>query len=174
MTAGILDTIPRYTDVSDESKARLRTIYDMFDDINIAPNGICSKLSESRRATSRPIAKSGVNIISGNAVTFEEKLLGMPLQPFPLEPNSSRVFSEFYIPAGREIVISLASRARGPGGFYCPGKRLAFAPKPGRDYEAQIVMTNSSCFYVLTELSEYGRVPVTDSLRAVTDDDCKK
>lgn len=172
MTAGLVGIPPRYVDTNDTNKARLRTIYDMFDDIYISPNGICKIDPERGRAISKPIAKNGVNIISGNSVTFEEKLLEMPSQPFPLELNLSRVFSEFYIPAGREIQISFASRARGPGGFYCPGKVFAFTATPGRDYEAQIVLQRNTCLYVLTELTENGRLPVIEGLRAISDKDC--
>lgn len=174
MTASLVGIPPRYEDTDNASKARLRTIYDMFDQIYLSPGGICSKFSERKRAISKPIAKGGVNIVSGNSVTFEEKLLGMPLQPFPLEPNRSLVFSEFYIPAGREIRISYASQARGPGGLYCRERSFAFTAKPGRDYEAEIVMSKDSCLYVMAEITEQGRVPVTENFRAITDDDCKK
>lgn len=160
ITASIVDISKRYEDTADTQKARLRVIYDMFDNIYISPNGLCSTEADPQqgRLISKPLGKSGINIVSGNSVTFEEKTLGMPLQPFPMTKNSSRVFSEFYIPANRKILIKYSSQPQGNGGSYCPEKVYAFTPVLGKNYETEIVAIGNKCLYRMQEITSEGRV----------------
>ncbi len=179
ITAAAVSTQTRYTDTTEQPRARLRVIYGMFDYINLTPHDGClnDPSQAGGRLISKPVAKSGINIVSGNSVTFEEKLLGIPSPPFELEPNSSRVYSEFFIPAGRTILIGYANQPSAPGGWYCPGKLFAFTPKPDRDYEAELKKTGrrlmeARCFYNMYEIVGNERRPVTDGFEPIKAPQC--
>lgn len=174
ITASLVDVPKRYEDSAATDKARLRVIYDMFDHIYLSPNGFCSKEPDPQggRLISKPVGKSGLNIISGNSVTFQEKLLGMPQPPFELENNLSRVYSEFFIPANRNVIISYASQARGPGGRYCPQKAFVFNPSPNKDYETEIVLAGATCHYKMQEIVNNEKILVLENFSPVISIDC--
>lgn len=164
ITASLVDLSKRYEDTAEPQKAKLRVIYDMFDNIHISPNGLCSNEADPQqgRLISKPLGKSGINIVSGNSVTFEEKTLGMPLPPFPMTKNSSRVFSEFYIPANRKVLIKYGSQPQGNGGSYCPEKTYAFTPELGKNYETEIIVVRNRCLYRMQEITNEGRAFIQD------------
>lgn len=58
---------------------------------------------DAGRAISKPTTKQGLRLVIIDNITFEEKLLGMPHPPFEIKPDSSMVYSEFYIPAEKNF-----------------------------------------------------------------------
>lgn len=174
ITASIVGVLKRYEDTNEPKQAKLRVIYDMFDHVYISKSKFCSVGAdpEKTRLMSKPIAKSGLNIVSGNSVTFEEKILGMPLKPFEMEKNLSRVFSEFYIPANGKLLMEYRSQAGGPGGRYCPAKRYVFSPEPDKDYETEILLVGGRCFYRMQEISNGERKFVQDRFVPAESENC--
>lgn len=165
MTAGMVGVHKRYVDVSEGKTAKLRVRYDHFDQIHISPNSTCVGNPDDKnagRAISKPIAKSGVNIIANNSVTFEEKLLDMPFPPFKLMKDMSEVYSEFYIPAEKDFLVRM-SYAYSSGSYMssCPTKYFLMNAKEGHNYELQLLKTSGVCLYYMSEIGDDGvRKPV--------------
>lgn len=169
MTAGIVGAHTRYVDVSEGKTAKLRVRYGMFDQIHIFPNSTCLGNPDDEnagRAISKPIAKSGINIISGNSVTFEEKLLGMPFPPFLLRKDMSEVYSEFYIPAEKDFLVMM-SYVYSSGSYMssCPVKYFLMNAKEGHNYELQLLKTGGTCLYVMGEIADDGVRKAVDTWR---------
>ncbi len=173
ITAGIVGMQKPYDEPLEGKRAKLRVIYTMFDQIYIYPSSTSraeiKNDNAGGRAISKAVSRSGFNTVSGNVVTFEEKLIGMPFPPFLLEPNLSRVYSEFYIPAENDFLVRMHyfSNYGAPGSpvgyssISCPFKHFNMRAKENGNYELELIRTREHCIYQMSEITEDGRrIPV--------------
>lgn len=183
MTAQIMGMHKRYAETTQGKKAKLRIKYEILDQIHIFPNSTClggDPDPDAGRAISKPTTKKELRLVIIDNITFEEKLLGMPHPPFELRPDSSMVYSEFYIPADKDFLIRMSytssygapGSAAGYRSFFCPTKHFMMNAQEDRNYELELLKTRGLCIYSMSEIGEDGtRMPVK-TWKAVADESC--
>lgn len=182
-TAGMVGLHRQYAEPSDGQRAKLRVLYDMFDHIGIYPDKPCLGRNEknSGRAMSNPRAKRGFNIMASKSVTFEKKLLDMPSPPFELKDNSSYVYSEFYIPAEKDFLVSMfyiftggvSGSAGGQFSYSCPTKFFSMYAKESHNYELSLDRSGGFCHYIMTEINPDGTRSQVPTWKPIQDSDVK-
>ena len=178
MTAQIMGMHKQYVETTQGKKAKLRIKYEILDQIHIFPNSTClggTPDPGAGRAISKPTTKQGLRLVIIDNITFEEKLLGMPHPPFEIKPDSSMVYSEFYIPAEKKFLIRMSSApgsAAGYRSFFCPTKHFMMKAHENHNYELELLKTRGLCIYSMNEIGEDGtRIPV-DTWKAIADENC--